>query len=170
MNKLQIGDIGFSFKKRNLFSALVYAVSRWKTKSASSKKISHCFIYMGDGLIAESSFHGVAIVSIKKYENQKYDLYFKRTTKIMTPQEQQTLWMHAAKQAGLTKYSYGQLFVMLFGKIFNIRMKDYSKMDKVCSEFVSEDYRLIDINLTGKEDASEDTPLDLFDSEKLVDV
>jgi hypothetical protein len=169
MKKLQIGDIGFTFKRGNIFSKLVYLVSVWKKNTKTSTKISHCFVYMGDGLIAESSFHGVGIFNLKKY-GDKYDIYFKRVDKILTPQEQQTLWMHAAEQAGITKYSYVQLLSFLFGKIFNVTMKDYSKVDKVCSEFVSEAYRKIDVQFTTNNLPSNDTPLDIFESDKLVNV
>lgn len=170
ISKLQIGDIGFSFNRKNILSRIIFAFSFWRTKEPFSKKISHAFIYMGDGLIAEASTHGIGIVSLKKYLHPKYDLYFKRYSNFLTIQEQQTIWMSAADEAGLSKYSYLQLFVFALSKIFNVQFKDYSKYDKVCSEFVSETYKKIGVNLTSNKYASNDTPLDLFNSEKLKDV
>lgn len=170
INKLQIGDIGFSFNKKNLFSKLIYAVSFWRTTKQSNKKVSHSFIYMGDNLIAEASFAGVAIVNIKKYQDKKHDLYWKRYSNYMNEKEKQTLWMHAANQAGLIKYSFLQLPIIFISKLFNIKFKDYTKYDKVCSEFVSEAYRAIGVRLTDNEEPSNDTPLDLFESNKLKDI
>ena len=170
ITKLQLGDVGFSFNRRNILSRLIHLISFWRTNYKPSKKVSHAFIYMGDGLIAEASTHGIAIVSLKKYHSKKYDVYFKCYSDMLSEAEKQTLWMHAADQAGLTKYSYRQLFILFISKVFNIKFKDYSKYDKICSEYVSDAYRYIGVRLTDNEESSNDTPLDLFNSPKLRDI
>lgn len=106
ISDLQIGDIGFSFKKRNILSKIIYRIS---------------------------------------------------------------IFNMAAKEAGLIKYSFGQLFVILFNKWFKIRAYDFSQKQMHCSEFISSIYERLNRKLTSQ-DSHMNSPIDIYESALLKDI
>lgn len=171
ISDLQIGDIGFSFKKRNILSKIIYRISIFNMiLKKKPKRISHTFIYIGHGLIAESTFTGTIIVNIDKYlDSDKYELEFQTPIYPFTVGEKQIIFNMAAKEAGLIKYSFGQLFVILFNKWFKIRAYDFSQKQMHCSEFISSIYERLNRKLTSQ-DSHMNSPIDIYESALLKDI
>lgn len=170
IEKLKIGDIGFSFNKTKLISRLIYLVSiKNKHLKKPKKQLSHSFIYLGNNLIAEATFTGVIIVNIRKYINSKYDIEFQTPVKHLTASEQDKIFEFAADHAGLTQYSFGQLFVILFNKWFKTRRYDFSQKEMMCSEFVCDAYEYINRVLVNN-DSSMTDPIELYESEEIRDI
>lgn len=170
ISKLQVGDIGFSFKKGNLFSRFIYAVSVWKKNlKKPEKKISHAFIYIGNGLIAESTFSGAIIVNVKKYLDDKHDVEFQTPVYQLSTEEKETVFKLCAEQVGIVKYGWGQLFVILFNKWFKTRNFDFSLKQMDCSEFVANIYEKLNRKLIDIESAMAD-PVSLYESVLIKDI
>jgi hypothetical protein len=170
ITKLQIGDIGFSFKKGNLFSRFIYAVSIWKKNlKKPEKKMSHAFIYIGNGLIAESTFGGAIIVNVKKYLDEKHATEFQTPLEPLTDLEKQEVFKLCAEQVGIVKYGWGQLFVILFNKWFKLKQFDFSLKQMHCSEFVANIYEKLNRKLINEESSMAD-PVSLYESEKIKDI
>lgn len=169
MRTIKPGDIGFTFKPRNWFSRLIYAVSVWRTTPKSPLKVSHCFVCLDYGMIVEATFGGVAIVNMKKYFDGKHDVYIKTPAKPIDHYAAVKGEQFARDNAGMTSYSFFELLNLLLTKWFRYRVFAYRKKDMICSEFAASLYLAMGIDLTGKDPAAA-TPLDIFDSEALVDL
>lgn len=170
ISKLQVGDVGFSFNKTKLISSIIYKISiLGKHRKKRPAKLSHSFIYIGHGLIAEATFNGIVIVNLEKYLDKDFDIEFQTPVIPFTQEEKQIIFSYAARKAGIIKYSFGQLFVILFHKWFKSRVFDYNQKEMQCSEFVSEIYSLLGRKLTDQ-DNSMNSPIDVYESEQLKDI
>ncbi len=169
MRQIKPGDIGFTFKRRNLFSRFIYAVSIWRTAPKSDKKVSHCFVCLDDGMIAEATFGGVAVVNIKKYFDGEHDVYLKTPAEPITHYDRVKGDSFVRESAGVVHYAFWELINLFLTKWFRYRIFAYSRKDMMCSEFAVEYYASFGRSLTGK-DAAASTPLDVFDSPTLTDL
>jgi len=162
MNLLPCSII-FTFKKRSWFSKLVWYFSKIDTTLAEKRKVSHLALYIGDNMIAESSFGGVAIRNIKKFNTGKYDVYIGRC---LLPHECDKIVSYCNESAGLIDYSYLQLFAIMFKKIFRLpNIGDVDKEGMMCVEFILNAFIAGGVNLF--KSPAEVTPLDLFTSEHI---
>lgn len=170
ISKLQIGDVGFSFKKGNLFSRFIYAFSIWKKNlKKPEKRISHAFIYIGNGLIAESTFSGAIIVNVNKYLDSKHETEFQTPVIPLTTEEKEIVFKLCAEQVGIIKYGWGQLFVKFFNKWFKFKNFDFSLKQMDCSEFAANIYEKLNRKLIEAESAMAD-PVSIYESELLKDI
>lgn len=169
MRTLKAGDIGFTFKRRNLFSRLVYAVSVWRESPKTSTKVSHCFVCLHNGFVAEATFDGVFVVSLSKYTTGAYDVHYKAPVTPLTHLQVVKAEDFVRSHAGITSYSFWQLLVIFLRKWFKYRVFSYSRKDMMCSQFVAGYYAAAGVTLTAKE-LPANTPLDILDSEELTDL
>lgn len=125
-------------------------------------KISHVGIYIGGHLLIEADWNGVQINTMEKYYHKKYKLYFGRVLKNF---DKEGFLHNTIKCARRIKHSYGQMIVLFFKKIFNIKKaNDINKKGVICSEFVLERYRSVGINLVPDKYSWECTPYDIYTS------
>lgn len=135
---LEIGDIGFTYRKGSPISWLINIFS----KIEKDVKISHVFIYIGDNLISESFFDGVSNKPIDKYLSGKYNVVIKRMD--LTDNEKDCLWRYSQEFKGKVKYGYMQLVLLLIKKIYyNFKIFDWSKNQMICSEYIATLFELI---------------------------
>lgn len=169
MRQIKPGDIGFTFKRRNLFSRIIYAVAIWRTTPKSPLKVSHCFVCLDFGMIVEATFGGIAIVNMKKYFDGQHDVYIKTPAKPIDHYAAVKGEQFARDSAGTISYSFLELLNIFLTKWFRHRVFSYRKKDMICSEFVVNYYLTMGIDLVGKDPAAT-TPVDVFESDLLKEL
>ncbi|MEO0075011.1 MAG: hypothetical protein ABIK31_02750 [candidate division WOR-3 bacterium] len=170
ISKLKVGDIGFSFNKRNIFSYLIWKFSTFPDYSIKPiyPKISHVFLYLGDSFIFEATIkNGVIITDISKYIEGKHNLIFKRH-KNFTEDMTGKFYKEICKYYG-KKYSKLQILLFLIKKFFFLKfVPDYCKEELICSELVVEIYN--SLGLFHIKNPHMTTPYDIYRRLDLIDV
>lgn len=159
------GDVLLTFNKQNILSKLI-----WKfTKRENSPEISHSILYLGNEEIIESTiFTGVMIKNVKSINLKKYDIYIRRPIGEFNVD---ILIESIRKNAGIKHYAIKQIFSIFFRRIFNIpKQEDVDMGGVTCSELIAEEFRKIGIDLVPGIISADINPLDLYYSEKLIDI
>lgn len=160
-------DVLFTFKKGNWFSKLIWWFSKFRNKEIKNEpQISHTAMYLRDGLIIESTFEGVNIKNIKHFNYNFYDVYIGRCLDTF---DKELMIKDAYENAGMISYSFKQLFALMFKKIFQLaHIRDVDEKGMHCSEFIASMFKKQDIIFATDLEPHETSPLDIYDSNKLV--
>jgi hypothetical protein len=175
INNLKIGDIGFTYEKRSVISRLIYAVMIWKEKRPAYK-LSHTLIYTGNGYIVEADFQGIVCNSLRKYDNDQYEIHFKRCVDLEDDQRTELLgYLNELLNVEKPTYSYMQLVLLFFKKLFNLkRVGDFSENQIICSELVFDAFMHVGspliVQYVEGMDGAELTPLDIYNAINLRNV
>lgn len=169
VNNLKPADIIFTFNKDSFFSKLIWLVSKFKkNKDFKKPKISHVLLYLGNNLIIESSFGGVAIKNIKAFK-KKYKIYIGRCINNF---DVDNLKQSCIEQAGITKYAYLQIIIIAIKKLFRLhKVGDFQKDAVHCSEFIAAEFKKVNVDLVPQLHPAETSPLDIYNSNiiKIID-
>lgn len=169
MSNLQVGDIIFTFMPKSFISKAIWFFSHWKDEESENEpKISHVFVCIGEGLVAEAEIRGIVIKGFGIFRKKRYNVYVKRCTKPFD----KTLFANLVKcHAGVTKYALLELFFILFKKMFGIKKsKDVQPNEMHCSEFATYLYKQCGVDLFPGFIPADISPLELYRSRYLESV
>lgn len=166
--KLRIGDIILTYKRGSFFSNLIWLVSKiGKRVHALRPRLSHCIIYIGDGLISDSALAGgVTIKNVRAYARY-YDLRLVRYRG--KDLNKKKLVRYCTDNAGIIKYAYFQIVAIAFKKVFLRRdvKNDLEEKAMHCSEFVASAFLAQGIRLVEGKRPFSVSPLDIYVSPKV---
>ncbi len=166
--KLRTGDIILTYKRGSHFSNLIWLVSKiGKRVKAHGPRLSHCIIYIGEGLIADSVLAGgVTIKNVRAYAKY-YDLRLVRYRG--KDLDRKKLLRYCTDSAGIIKYAYFQIVAIAFKKVFLRRdvKKDMEDKAMHCSEFVASAFLAQGIRLVEGKRPFSVSPLDIYVSRKV---
>ncbi len=155
------GDIIFTFNKKNFVSYIIWNFSKLNQLKL---KVSHVALYLGDGLIAESTVgKGVRIESIDKYKDPKYIVRVGRCKDYVNAE----VLIEYCKSKNRIKYAYFQLLVIILKKIFKFKVGDIQEDAMICSEFIVNAYKAVHIELISNKCAANTSPVDILHSDKI---
>lgn len=162
------GDIILTFKRGSLFSGLIWLVSKLGRREYARKpRLSHCIIYLGGGLISDSSLAGgVTIKNVRAYA-RRYDLRLARYRG--KGLDKKKLVRYCTDSAGIIKYAYFQIVAIAFKRVFLRRdvKKDLDNKAMHCSEFVASAFLAQGIRLVEGKRPFMVSPLDIYSSPKV---
>ena len=136
-----------------------------KAGTTNTMRVSHSFIYLGDGMVAESTWgYGAIIRSVKHYAASMYNVYVGKYS--FTDEEKDTIVQNAIALTNGTSYSLIQIFILLLrGTILNcIPFKDYDKAGMTCSEYVAAVFKNSGKDLFPGKDAADVLPAEILNS------
>ena len=164
-NILDVGDVILTFNNDNLFSQFIADVtdSDW----------SHASIYLGNGMIAESTALGAHISPLSNYFTGKHNIAIQRHL-FLTPDERAAVTKDVMKKMD-KRYGYLQmvwyLFVRLIGKSENPKWQlDLEPNAMVCSEAIAEVYRDSGYDIKPNYKSAGIEPVDFWESEQFVNI
>ena len=171
LNKLEVGDILFTFEKGSMISQAIYWFMSLFQKR-KFPKLSHCAIYVGDDTLIEADFlMGVQFNKVSHYTSGSYSVWQGRYKDedvygSLNKLQKNRLHFYLLEQLG-KPYSFKQLFGIILHRLTGLMVyDDFDREAMICSELIAEAYvkcgcRLIRIT------APFASPADLFNSRSL---
>ena len=167
MNKkwevLEDGDVLLALNINNELSKLIAEVTH--------SQYSHAFMYIGNGFIVESTFGGVQISPLKKYDDGHHHVISVRH-KTLSAEERQKVRKSALKYLG-KKYGYPQLLWYLLARMIGKSedpkwQLDLDKNGMVCSEAIARAYEDNGFRIKDGLEPYAIEPVDFVESEHFV--
>jgi cell wall-associated NlpC family hydrolase len=158
-NLLEKGDLMFTYNKRNLFSRLIYWMSRTKP---SDPKISHVLIHIGGWILIEASGGGTKLNHIKHYNEKKYGIF----VGVLEGVDSTKMVDYALEQLD-TPYAWWQLlWIVLKSKLGILGKSDIQPNATVCSELVMDSAKAGGVEIVDVDPALA-SPIAIFNSGKV---
>jgi uncharacterized protein YycO len=160
---LDVGDVILTHNTENPLSIFIADIT--------NSKYSHVVMYVGNGLIAESSVYGTVIVPLEKYFKGKHDIAIMRHL-FVTPEERKELVQSALRIMG-KRYGYLQLFWYLFIRLIGKSESPKWQLDlepnaMVCSEAIAVVYKELGYDIKPGFETAGVEPVDFWQSEQFT--